>query len=92
MQAVTAELLDQLGIDQPLVLSDLPQWFIATAAAEAAGLPIRPLADTAMATLEWWRAQTAERHATTGWLTPERERQALEMLSRAGARATREPA
>jgi 2'-hydroxyisoflavone reductase len=92
VQAATVELLDQLGIDQPLVLSDLPQWFIATAAAEAAGLPIRPLADTAVATLEWWRAQTAERHATAGWLVPELERQALEMLSRAGVRATREPA
>lgn len=83
VQPATIALLDELGIDQPLVLSDLEQWFIATAAAEAAGLTIRPLAETSAATLEWWRAQPAERHAKTGWLTPERERQAIEMLSRA---------
>jgi 2'-hydroxyisoflavone reductase len=85
VHAATVELLDELGIDQPLVLSDLPQWFIATAAAESAGLAIRPLTETAVATLEWWRGQPAERHAKTGWLTPERERQALAML--AGSRA-----
>lgn len=83
VHAATLKLLDELGIDQPLVLSDLEQWFISTAAAEAAGLTIRPLAETAAATLEWWRAQPAERHAKTGWLTPERERQAIETLSRA---------
>ena len=84
MRAATVELLDELGIDQPLVLSDLPQWFIATAAAEATGLTVRPLAETALATLEWWRAQPADRHAKTGWLTPEREREALALLGRAG--------
>lgn len=84
VRAATVELLDELGIDQPLVLSDLPQWFIATAAAEAAGLATRPLADTAKATLDWWRSQPAERHAKTGWLTPERERLALDRLSGAG--------
>ncbi|MEQ1582055.1 MAG: NAD-dependent epimerase/dehydratase family protein [Steroidobacteraceae bacterium] len=82
IHAATVELLDELGIDQPLVLSDLAQWFISTAAAEETGLTIRPLADTAAATLAWWRAQPAERHAKTGWLTPERELQAIEMLSR----------
>jgi 2'-hydroxyisoflavone reductase len=85
VHAATVELLDELGIDQPLVLSDLEQWFISTAAAEAAGLTIRPLADTAAATLAWWRAQPAERREKTGWLTPERERQAIEMSIRARA-------
>lgn len=85
LHAATLEVLDELGIDQPLVLSDLAQWFIGTAAAEAAGLTIRPLADTAAATLAWWRAQSAERHAKTGWLTPEREREAIERLSRVPA-------
>lgn len=84
VRAATVELLDELAIDQPLVLSDLPQWFITTAAAEEAGLAIRPLADTAKATLDWWRSQPAERHAKTGWLTPERERLALDRLSGAG--------
>ena len=76
----TLERLDELGIDQPLVFADLPQWFITTAAAEAAGLAIRPLADTAQGTLEWWRSQPAERRAKAGWLTPDRERQALDLL------------
>ena len=79
----TVEILDQLGIDLPLVLPDLPQWVIATAAAEAVGLTFRPLADTASATLDWWRNQPAERRAKTGWLTPEREHQALELLNQA---------
>jgi 2'-hydroxyisoflavone reductase len=85
VHAATLEVLDEFGIDQPLVLSDLEQWYISTAAAEAAGLVIRPLADTAAATLAWWRAQPAERHAKSGWLTPEREREAIESLSRARA-------
>ena len=80
VRAATVEVLDELGIDLPLVLPDLPQWFSSTAAAEAAGLRIRPLADTARATLDWWRNQSADRRGNTGWLTPERERQALERL------------
>jgi 2'-hydroxyisoflavone reductase len=88
----TVEILDELGIDQPLVLSDLPQWFITTAAAEAAGLVTRPLADTAKATLDWWRSQPAERRARTGWLTPERERHALDLLRSAGRNRPANPA
>jgi 2'-hydroxyisoflavone reductase len=47
----------------------------------AAGLAYRPLADTADATLAWWRSQSAERHANAdGWPSPEQERQALALL------------
>ncbi len=46
--------------------------------AESAGLRYRPLADTSVATLAWWRAQTPERRARAeNWPTPEQEQKAL---------------
>lgn len=79
----TPELLERMNIDLPLVAPGAPPWFIATAAAEAAGLTVRPLLDTATATLDWWRSLPAERRANPeGWLTPEREKEALARLRR----------
>ena len=53
--------------------------------AEAAGLRYRPLADTARATLAWWRSQSAARRADTPeWPTEAQERAALELVG-AGA-------
>lgn len=50
-------------------------------AAQSAGLAYRPLADTAAATLAWWRAQPEERRARAeGWPTPAQEAQALGLL------------
>ena len=44
----------------------------------AAGLKYRPLADTAMATLDWWKAQPAERTAEPrAGISPEREAEVL---------------
>jgi 2'-hydroxyisoflavone reductase len=46
--------------------------------AHAAGLRVRPLADTARDTLEWWRTLPPERTgAPVAGLSPERERQVL---------------
>lgn len=51
---------------------------------EEAGLYYRPLAETAAATLEWWRAQTETRLAKVeGWPPPEKERDALAKLTAA---------
>jgi hypothetical protein len=42
------------------------------------------LAETGLATLEWWRAQTPERRAAAAkfWPTPEQEKAVLEHMSR----------
>jgi hypothetical protein len=50
-----------------------------------AGLSYRPLSQTGLATLEWWRAQTPERRAAAGkfWPTTEQEKAVLEHMSRA---------
>jgi 2'-hydroxyisoflavone reductase len=51
------------------------------ARAAAAGLRYRPLADTAAATLEWWRSQSAERRANAeDWPTEAQEKEALRLL------------
>ena len=72
--------------------SDLPAWMPATgehagwaltdtAAAQAAGLHCRPLADTVADTLAWYRSLPAEQQAfNKAGLTPEREAQALARL------------
>ena len=81
----TSEVLQETGIRLPLVRTGLmgraPSVHFDGSKAEGAGLVYRPLADTAAATLAWWRAQTPERRAKAeGWPTPEQERKALEML------------
>ncbi len=82
----TQEILKQTGISLPLVRDGLmgsgqtPHFD--SAAALRAGLRLRPLMDTANATLAWWRAQTAKRRAQAdGWPTPELEQQALKLLA-----------
>jgi 2'-hydroxyisoflavone reductase len=80
IRPATEALLDELAISLPLVFPDLPAWVIGSSAARTAGLRLRPLADTARDTLAWWRSQSPQRRAASGWLTPERERQALRRL------------
>jgi 2'-hydroxyisoflavone reductase len=82
----TAEVLQQTQIRLPLVrpatLAGGAAPHFDSAAAQAAGLHYRALADTAAATLAWWRAQPAERRAKPeGWPTPEQEQDALQRLS-----------
>jgi len=81
----TTEVMEKSGIRLPLVRppsatgSASPHF--EGAAAQAAGLQYRPLADTAAATLAWWRAQPEERRAKPeGWPTPEQEKEALRLL------------
>jgi 2'-hydroxyisoflavone reductase len=69
--------------------SDMPVWVPGTAEmagfarrsnrkAIAAGLTFRPLAQTALDTLAWFKAQTPERQATlASGIKPEREREVL---------------
>ena len=53
-----------------------------SAAAQAAGLTFRALAETAAATRAWWAEQPADERANPrGWPTPEQEREALKLLS-----------
>jgi 2'-hydroxyisoflavone reductase len=78
----SAALLAELKLELPLVSGGdrRPRRFAADAA-RAAGLPIRPLEDTASATLAWWRAQSAERRAEAqGWPTADEERAVLARL------------
>jgi 2'-hydroxyisoflavone reductase len=78
--------LQKLGIELPLVdPQDTPgavSVHFSNAAAQAAGLRFRPLADTAAATLKWWNEQPEERRAKPrGWPTTEQEREGLRLLA-----------
>jgi len=82
----TPEVLRETEIQLPLVRSAIlagsePAYFV-SAAAQAAGLRYRPLAETAAATLAWWRSLPAERQAAARrWPTPEQELEALRLLA-----------
>ena len=84
-RSASSEVLEKTGIRLPLVRTGLmgsaPSVHFDGRKAEAAGLLYRPLADTAAATLAWWRAQTPERRAKAeGWPSAEQQQKALEML------------
>jgi 2'-hydroxyisoflavone reductase len=77
----TVEVLQALGIELPLVTPGRPSRHFANAASRAAGLSYRPLEETAVATLDWWREQPEERRAKPeGWLPQEKERAAIARL------------
>ena len=77
----TAGSLEKAGRTLPLT-----GWFrrpfgFANAAAQAAGLRYRSLADSANGTLAWWRSLPAERRAAArGWPTVEQERAVIQSL------------
>jgi len=78
----TAALLEEMNVEQPLVSSMRRPRYFEGGAARLAGLRYRPLADTAAATLAWWRAQTPERRARAeGWPTAEQERAVLARIA-----------
>jgi 2'-hydroxyisoflavone reductase len=86
-RGATPEILKETGIRLPLVRQAATPGAVTVNGhfdgrkAEGAGLRYRPLADTAAATLAWWRAQTPERRAKAEmWPAPEAERKALERL------------
>lgn len=81
----TADALAKAGIALPLVrtanLKGGGSVRFDGSAAQSAGLAYRPLADTAAATLAWWREQPEARRAKAeGWPTPAQEAQALGLL------------
>jgi 2'-hydroxyisoflavone reductase len=85
IQYATPEVMMQTGISLPLVDphsgGGADSVHTSGEAARTVGLRYRPLADTARATLDWWRAQTQERRAKPrGWPTAKLERQALQRL------------
>jgi len=70
----------QAGFGLPMTGDDRPYYFV-SAAARQAGLAFRSLADTATATLDWWRSLPAERRAAArGWPTPEQEQALIARL------------
>jgi 2'-hydroxyisoflavone reductase len=74
------ELLDELGIDQPMMGRDASSHF-ENSASMAAGLRYRALADTAVDTLAWWRGLPDERRSNPeGWPTPAQEQAAIERI------------
>jgi 2'-hydroxyisoflavone reductase len=77
----TAEVLKALDIQLPLVLPGRGSRHFVNLASQQAGLQYRPLAETATATLEWWRTQPESRRTRVeGWPSPEKEREAISRL------------
>ncbi len=80
-------LLDALEISPPM-LSTATQNLTGTGsvvfentASMRAGLDYRPLADSALATLQWWRSEPAERRAEPrGWIPADKEAEAISRI------------
>ncbi len=74
-------LLATLDISPPMMSGTDGSVHFVNGSALAAGLGFRPLADTAVATRDWWRSQSVERRANPRrWITPEREAEAIARL------------
>lgn len=75
------ELLEGSDFNAPMMRPGDEQVHFLNAASMDAGLGYRTLADTATATLEWWRSQTEERRANArNWSPPELEQQLIERV------------
>lgn len=75
------ELLKELDIEMPM-MPEGSEHFVNTESMKA-GLQYRSLADTASATLEWWRAQPAERRENPRrWPSPEQVAIAIARLKK----------
>ena len=78
------DLLEELGIDQPMMGRE-NSFHFANEASLAAGLTYRSLADTAEGTLAWWQSLPDERRANPRrWPTAEQERAAIERIGAGG--------
>jgi 2'-hydroxyisoflavone reductase len=83
-------IIEELKLDFPLVDPTISGGIFANerttfdgGRALQAGLSYRPLSETGLPTLEWWRAQTPERRAAAkNWPTTEQEKAVLEHMSR----------
>ena len=79
----TDELLEELGVDQPMMSGDDSYHFV-NEASMTAGLRYRSLADTATGTLAWWRSLSAERRENARrWPTAAQEIAAIKRLKAA---------
>jgi 2'-hydroxyisoflavone reductase len=77
------ELLNELEFDAPMMGRENSVRFVNQASMDA-GLQYRSLADSASGTLEWWRAQSAERRANPRrWPSAEKEAEAIARLKKA---------
>jgi 2'-hydroxyisoflavone reductase len=85
-----AAILEELKLDFPLVAPTIAGGHLTSERtrfdgkrALHAGLSYRPLSDTGLATLEWWRKQTLERRAAAAkyWPTTEQEKAVLAHMS-----------
>lgn len=78
------DLLEELGIDQPMMGRE-NSFHFANEASLATGLTYRSLADTAEGTLAWWQSLLDERRANPRrWPTSEQERAAIERIRAGG--------
>jgi len=78
------ELLEELGIDQPMMGRD-GSWHFANEVSQAAGLRYRSLADTAIDTLAWWQALPDERkNNPRRWPNAAQEASAIEQMKSGG--------
>jgi 2'-hydroxyisoflavone reductase len=83
-EAMTKAGISQLPLIQPDSNGGADSKHISGDAARTVGLHYRSLADTAQATIAWWRGQPPERQTRSRqwpWPTAEQERQALQQLS-----------
>ena len=77
----SAALLDELKYPTPMFERDTPDHVTDVSASLAAGLTLRPLADTVRDLHAWWMAQPAERRARRrGWPTAEQDAAVLARL------------
>jgi hypothetical protein len=78
------ELLEELGIDQPM-MGRGDSYYCANEASVEAGLHYRSLADTAVDTSTWWRGLPEDRrNAPRRWPTAEQERAAIQRIVKTG--------
>lgn len=80
-------LLDSMEISPPMLstgsrnLTGTGSVVFGNAASMRAGLDYRPLSESALATLEWWRSQPVERRAEPrGWISTDKETAAIAKL------------
>ena len=75
-------LLGELEIVPPMLGSERGSFHFVNDGAMAAGLSFRPLAETALATHEWWQGLAAERRAKPRrWIPEAREAEAIRRLT-----------
>lgn len=74
----SAELVEELEMPTPMLAWGTASNSFANEASRTAGMEYRPVSDSALGTLEWWKAQSDERRKKArGWPTSELEAKML---------------